>query len=317
MAEQRTESEGHFEMLWDCDHCETKALLAKSQRHCAECGAPQNPDKRYFPKEGEAKRVDGHQYEGSDRHCPACNTPQGAKGQNCTHCGAPLDGSKEVRGVVSAAPPPKQRRWWPVALVISVIVAIVFATWFFFIRTKSAKLSITAHRWERAIGVEQFGEQQESDWRDRLPSDARNSSCVRKERSQRKVDTGEEDCRTERRDKKDGTFEQIKTCTPIYRSEPVLDDWCRYSVRRWKQLDPIRTSGIGMTPVWPAGDLPPVQASELLGAKRQGKRTETFILDLGGQSCDVPEAKWKKYADGQQAKVEIRASSGKVVCSSL
>jgi len=317
MGEQRIESEGHFEMLWDCDHCETKALLAKSQRHCAECGAPQNPDKRYFPKEGEAKRIDGHQYEGSDRHCPACNTPQGAKGQNCTQCGAPLDGSKEVRGVVTAAPPPKPKRWWPVALVVGVIVAIVFATWFFFIRTKSAKLVISAHRWERAIGVEQFSELQESDWRDKLPSDARSTSCTRKERSKRKVDTGEEDCHTERRDKKDGTFEQIKKCTPIYRSEPVEDDWCRYSVRRWKALDPIRTSGIGMTPVWPGNDLPPEQASELLGAKRQGKRTQTFFLDLGGESCDVSEATWKKYTDGQQAKVEVRASSGKVVCSSL
>jgi hypothetical protein len=55
----------------------------------------------------------------------------------------------------------------------------------------------------------------------------------------------------------------------------------------------------------------------VLGAKRQAKRTETWILDLGGQSCDVSEATWKKYADGQKAKVEVRASSGNVVCSSL
>ena len=23
-----------YEMLWDCDHCDTKGLLGKSQRHC-------------------------------------------------------------------------------------------------------------------------------------------------------------------------------------------------------------------------------------------------------------------------------------------
>ena len=77
--EERVESQGFYEMLWDCDHCETKGLLAKSQRHCAECGAPQNPDKRYFPKEGEEKRVDGHSYEGADRTCPACSAPMGAR----------------------------------------------------------------------------------------------------------------------------------------------------------------------------------------------------------------------------------------------
>ena len=67
MGEIRTQSEGHFEMLWDCEHCGTKGLLGLSQRYCAECGAPQNPDKRYFPKEGEAKIVDGHRYDGADR----------------------------------------------------------------------------------------------------------------------------------------------------------------------------------------------------------------------------------------------------------
>jgi len=319
MGEQRIESVGHFEMLYDCEHCGTKALLAKTQRHCAECGAPQNPDKRYFPEEGEAKRVDGHVYDGADRHCPSCNAAMGAKAKNCTQCGAPLDGSKEVRGVAAFAPaPPKKRnKWLPIVLAVGAIALIVFSLWFFVFRTKNATLKVTAHRWERSIGIEVYGEQQESDWRDRMPSDARNSSCVRKERSKRQVDTGREDCKTERKDKKDGTYEQIKKCTPIYRSEPVDDDWCRYTVRRWKALDPLRTSGIGMTPVWPAGDLPPAEAAAVMGARRQGKRTEKLILDIGKDSCDVSEATWKKYKDGQDAKVEIRARSGAVVCSSL
>jgi hypothetical protein len=306
-------------MLWDCDHCETRALLAKSQRHCAECGAPQNPDKRYFPSEGEAKRVDGHQYEGSDRHCPACNTPQSAKGHNCTHCGAPLDGSKEVRGVASAPPPPvnKRRRQWVILAVVVAIGLIVLAIWFVLFRTKAAQMTITAHRWERAIAVEEYGEKQGAEWRDKLPSDARDVSCHQKERSKRKVDTGEEDCRTSRKDNKDGTYEQIKTCTPIYRSEPVDDDWCRYTVHRWRPLEPIKTTGIGMSPVWPTANLPPADARAALGAKRQGQRTSTWILEVGTQTCEVSEATWTRYADGQEANVEVRARSGDVVCSSL
>jgi hypothetical protein len=30
---ERVESQGFYEMLWDCDHCDTKGLFGKSQRH--------------------------------------------------------------------------------------------------------------------------------------------------------------------------------------------------------------------------------------------------------------------------------------------
>lgn len=316
MAEERIISEGHFEMLWDCEFCGAKGLLGKSQRHCAECGAPQNPDKRYFPPEGEAQRAVGHTYEGADRHCPACNAPQSAKAHNCTRCGSPLDGANEVRGVTTKpAPAPKQKsRWW---LVLVVIAVIVFGIWYLFFRTKSVQVTVTAHRWERAIGVEEFAELQESAWRNEVPADALSMRCHEKKRSTKQVPTGEEDCRTERKDNKDGTFEQIKKCTPIYRDEPVYDDWCTFTVQRWKQLDPVKAAGTGMTPAWPTEGLPPAEAQQVLGARRQGKRTTTYILDFGGQTCEVSEATWNKYADGQKVSVEARARSGKLVCSSL
>jgi hypothetical protein len=318
MAEERMQSEGFYEMLWDCDHCDAKGLLGKSQRHCPECGAPQNPDKRYFPKEGDQRRVDGHQYVGSDRHCPACNTPQSAKGSNCAHCGAPLDGSKEVRGVAApvAPAPAKRKRPWLWIIVILAVVASGFGIWWRCIRTRQVEMTLASHRWERAIAVDEYADKLESDWRDRMPSDAGLASCHRKERSTRKIQDGE-DCHTERKDKKDGTFEQVKKCTPKYRSEPVDDDWCTYTLRRWRQVDVIKTSGTGMSPAWPSAGLPPATAAASLGARRQGKRTETLILDFGGQSCDVPDASWRKYSDGKKVKVEVRASSGDLVCSSL
>jgi hypothetical protein len=315
---ERIESEGHYEMLYDCEHCGTKRLLAKSQRHCAECGAPQNPDKRYFPEEGEAHRVDGHQYDGADRYCPSCNTPQSAKGKNCTQCGAPLDGAKDVRGVVAAPPPQKKRRrQWVVLAVVAGIALLVFAIWFAVFRTEDAELVIGAHRWERSIGVEEYGEKHDDAWRDQLPADATEVTCHTKKRSTRKVETGEEDCHTDRVDKKDGTYEQIKKCTPVYREEDVEDDWCRYTVRQWRALDPIKLGGGGRSPAWPTEGLPPPQSPAVLGMRRQGKRTETFMLEIAGQSCEVSPAIWNKYTDGQKVKVEIRASSGKIVCDSL
>ncbi|HEX8113179.1 MAG TPA: hypothetical protein VF516_35860 [Kofleriaceae bacterium] len=107
MGQEREESQGYFEMLWDCDHCDARGLFAKSQRYCANCGAPQNPDKRYFPQPGQEQRVDGHIYEGADRTCPACSAPQSARAKNCTHCGSVLDGAAEVRGFTDAPAAPR------------------------------------------------------------------------------------------------------------------------------------------------------------------------------------------------------------------
>jgi hypothetical protein len=55
-----------------------------------------------------------------------------------------------------------------------------------------------------------------------------------------------------------------------------------------------------------------------LGAHRQGKRSETLTLEFREHgSCDVSDAVWRKYTDGQKLQVEVRALSGDVVCSSL
>jgi hypothetical protein len=321
MGEQRVESQGHYEMLWDCDHCGTKGLLGLSQRFCAECGAPQNPVKRYFPKEGEEKKVDGHVYEGADRQCPSCNTAMGAKAKNCTHCGAPMDGSaREVREVAApvVAPPPKKKRWWIPVLIIGVILLIIFGIWFRFIRTKSAEVAVTKHTWSREIAIEEYKLVTESEWRNRVPSNAEGRTCIQKERSRKQVKTGREDCKTERRDKKDGTFESVKKCTPVMASEPVYDDWCTYSVRKWTQVDSAKTSGTGMSPVWSTASLPPETAPSTIGSRKQGKRTETLTIHFGDDdSCDVSDSVWRKYPDGKKAKVEVRASSGDVVCGSL
>jgi hypothetical protein len=313
MTQERQESQGFYQMLWDCDHCDTKGLLAQSQRHCPECGAKQNPDKRYFPKEGEEQRVDGHKYAGSDRACPSCQAPQSALAHNCTHCGSPLDGAAEVRGVAAPVAPVvvKKRRWWIAVVVIIVIAAIIFGIWYRFIRKHEATVTVTAHRWERAIGIEKFDERQEQAWRNEMPSDARMSSCHTKQRSTKQVPDGEE-CHMVKQDKKDGTFEKVNKCTPKYRSEPVEDDWCSFTARRWKEVDSVRKSGTGLSPEWPT-NVPRADVVEM----RAGKRVEKLILDFGKQSCDVDDTVWRKHADGAKLKVDVRASSGDIVCSSL
>jgi hypothetical protein len=321
MSEERSESLGFYEMLWDCEFCETKGLLAKSQRHCPECGAKQNADKRYFPKEGEAKEVAGHKYEGSDRYCPHCNAPQSNVGKNCTYCGAPMDGSAEVRGVAGpvAAPAPKRRWWIGVLIAVAAIIGIVMLVQWCN-RTESRAATVTAHRWELSIGIDRFDAHDRAGWEDSIPRSATPTGCRMKQRSTKQVPDGE-DCRVEKVDKKDGTFEQVKKCTTRYRSEPVEDRWCSYTVREWSEVDRVTAAGTGLTAVWPAKGLPPATAVESLGATRRGAQRAVYTLELGGldqaQRCDVSEAVWRKHADGAKVTVEIRARNGDVLCDKL
>jgi hypothetical protein len=265
--------------------------------------------------------VDGHIYEGADRTCPACGTPQSARAHNCTHCGSVLDGAAEVRGVHDApAPaatvrPRKRRRIWPVVLGVLAVLGSVI--WFRCIRSQEAQVVVAGHAWTRSIAVEEFNERREEAWRNEVPMGTGVPVCSERQRSTRQVPDGGEECKTERHDKKDGTFEQVKKCKPTYRTEAVMDSWCRYTARRWKQVDEVKATGNGLSPAWPSG-LPAADAPATLGTRRQGQRTETLTLEFADHGrCGVSDPVWRKYADGQKLVAQVRASSGEVVCSSL
>jgi hypothetical protein len=96
-----------------------------------------------------------------------------------------------------------------------------------------------------------------------------------------------------------------------------MDSWCLFTARRWRHVTDAKSVGSGLSPSWP-GNVPPGDTPAALGAKRQASRTETLTLEFTGHgSCDVSDAVWRKYTDGQKLKVEVRSSSGDVACSSL
>ena len=315
---ERVESLGHFEMLWTCDHCDTTGLLGKSQRHCPNCGAKQNPDKRYFPEPGSAQRAQGHQFEGADVKCQNCDAPMGAKAKNCANCGAPLDAARAVKEILGKleAPVRKGRNWRRTLIILGVIAAVIFGIWFLFIRTKSEHLSVTAHRWENTIDIARFDNYRGEAWDDQVPARADRGSCVRKKRSSRRVDTGREECRTERKDKRDGTFEEIKKCKPIYTDEDVDGNWCSYRIAEWRYATAVTERGSGLDPKWPATKVP-ASAPESIGSEKQSTRHEKRFVDFGAQTCEVPEAKWRALKDGQKVNVQVRARSGAIVCDSF
>ena len=312
----REETLGVYEMLWDCTHCDAKKLLGKTHRHCPNCGAPQDETRRYFPSDADKVKVADHVFTGVDRTCTACGTPQSAKAEHCGNCGAPLGEAKAVPLVSDRKPvATRPTRWW---IVVLVLFALGFLIWFQCIRKKTVSMTVTGHRWSTSIAIEEFREVGEEAWRDQVPSGARQLSCSRKQRTTRSVPDGE-DCRMEKVDKGDGTFAEVQKCTPRTRQEGVDDDYCRFQIDRWTQVDALKQAGQGLSAAWAT---PPAFATQQgQGARRVGAKQATYVLELNDgkktRTCEVGEATWKKYKDGQAIKAKVRASSGELVCSSL
>jgi hypothetical protein len=317
------QSLGHYQMLWDCGYCGARKLLGVTHRYCPECGAPQDPTRRYFPSDEDKIAVENHVYVGADRVCPACQSPQSAKASHCGHCGSPLDASPEVRRVdaaprAAAAVPRRKRRWWLVALIVGVFLAGFYTLCLW---KKTAEMTVLGRRWERAIEIQEYRDVTREAWREQVPLSARGVSCFRQQRSTRQIPDGET-CRDERKDKGDGTFEVVRTCTPKYRNEPVYDERCRYLAQDWVRVDEAVQRGVGGTgqPAWPAVSLPAVRQG--IGARREGARREVYVVDLqekggGKHECKVAASKWEKYRDGQVIKVQVGAVTGGVSCDSL
>jgi hypothetical protein len=344
-----------YQMLWDCASCGTTQLLGLTHRHCPNCGAVQDAKRRYFPAEGEEVAVEGHTYVGVDRECPACQTPNSAASGFCVNCGSPLDGAAAVplrnddsRVPLSSVPDPPvadppvaetlalrpsapearlfsaiavedeappRRKKWPMAVAGLVMSALVALFW-----TRDITATATAHAWVRAIDVEQLTPTAESDWRDRVPSGAYGMSCSREVRSHQQIADGET-CSPVRRDQGDGTFTTEQSCTTNYRSEPVYDDKCSYTIDRWKVIRTAEAKGRFLTdePRWPRVTLS--RPGACVGCDREGQRREdysvTFSYEGESTRCSFPEARWRAIPLGKDFKAKALVVTGLLTCSSI
>ncbi len=314
-----------YEMLWDCEYCSTPKLLGKTHRFCPNCGAPQNPARRYFPPEDQKVAVEDHRYFGADRHCPSCKNPMGAQVKFCGTCGSPMEGAGVVAlkpdpaaaAPAPVAPPPAGRgkALW-VGLGVGVLALIlVFAFW-----TKPVVAVVAGHQWSREIQIEKFGPVRESAWCDEMPSGARNVSRRREVRSHRDVPDGQ-DCRTVKKDRGDGTYAETQDCVPKTRQEPVHDDKCEYSVDKWFRDRTEKTAGAGLTPepYWPEVRL--ARTGECQGCQRQGARAESYAVTLTvdgkSHSCPLTQNLWAGMTPASRWKTELRGLTGGLLCDRL
>jgi len=340
-------TEKRYEMLWDCPRCETPKLLGLSHRNCPNCGAPQDPTKRYFPKDEDKVAVEDHPFVGADKQCGGCEAPNAGTAQFCVCCGNSLEGAGPVvkRESQSAAtgafvddsakaataeqrakkqaarepePPPAPKSKLPLLIGVGAVgffallccIGAIALSW-----KQEAAVAVSGHAWTRAVAIEQFRPVEESAWDDQVPAGARSVSCSQQQRSSNKVEDGQ-DCHNERHDNGDGTFTEAEKCVTKYREEPVYDDKCSYTVDKWvtARTEKAEGSALAPAPAWPATT---VAANE-----REGAKTETYTVrftadDGRALACDVAQDRWAMLPDGSRWKAPVGMLTDSIDCTAL
>lgn len=324
-----TPSSPHYEMCWDCPTCGATALLGQTHRHCPQCGAAQDPTRRYFPPAGSEVEVKHHRYVGVDWHCTFCDSPNAASAAFCGNCGGPKEGAKQVQLVQDAqarpAPqppsPPRKGGWGKYLFALIVLLGLVFA--YLALRTHTEHVLVTDKNWTRQVEIERFTAVSQTSWCDALPADAYQVSRSRAQRATRSIPDGQE-CHEIRVDAGDGTFTKRQECIPRYRQEPIYDDQCRYRVNRWQAQRTDTLQGLlNQSPKWPQ----PLLAQGLmggggLGAERVGRRHETYRVVLKATAsnkqwtCNVSPATWSRLGLEQSLPLQVRGTGG-ADCDSL
>jgi hypothetical protein len=313
-------------MLWKCDFCSTDKLLGKTQRFCPNCGAPQNPDSRYFPSAEETVAVQNHRHVGADVICSACNTANAAQSGFCAQCGAPLADAAKVNLKADVAPAvekpvaPKKRSVVLALVAVAIVLgAGIFALDYFW--RKDITLQLTSAEWRREIKIEQLQALHDSAWCDHIPGDAYRVTSSSEIRSYRKIADGEI-CRTERVDQGDGTFTTRQHCKTKYREEPVYDRKCYFTVNRWRYSRSLTATGNDREPHYPQPEL--ADAGNCLGCERELQRVPAYFLNLksvdekaAAYRCETSETLWRQAAPKSLWKMKSGVLSAKTYCNTL
>ena len=300
-----------FEMLWDCSYCSTKGLLAKTNRFCPGCGAKQDTNARYFPDESSKVEAVNHIFEGADKVCPACNTASSAKASHCYACGSSLDKASSVRlkddtneekkPVQQPNMEKKGMSKGKIADILLVVGIVVFAVLSQI--KKDIEVKVVTQSWTTSIQIEKFEENFKSGKCDSLPAGAFNVV---------QTSSYQDNCRTEKKDRGDGTFSEKKVCDEVRE--------CDYKIRAWeKRQIETRTGGLQDPITWPVTN---VTGGECIGCTREGERKRKYKVGLSannGKSYEcvyLSDEIWKKLNQGSSYKTRVNML-GSVECENL
>jgi ribosomal protein L40E len=200
--------------------------------------------------------------------CPHCGTENEGTALVCRQCGGSLTGTKEVDEAIApaAAPPPARARRTSrtlpaLAILGGVVICGLIAVFILLsLRTEALTGVVSGVTWERAVPVEALVPVEYQDWRDEIPSSAVVGSCEDKVRyvQAEPAPNALEVCGTPYTlDTGTGFGEVVQDC-----EYQIPDDYCRYTVDEWQQVDQVELAGSDLSPQWPNASL---QTGQRLG----------------------------------------------------
>jgi hypothetical protein len=283
---------GYMELEWTCPNCQTKN--PGMQKTCTSCGSPQPENVQFGIGEQQELLSDQQKVtqaqKGADFHCPYCGTRNMADASTCSQCGGDLTGAvqrasgKVIAGAGTApqagsaaraaspapqtATQPKIQPWIvTVAAIIGVLGLCVCAVvlGYLFFSTEKVTGTVQNVSWQCTVPIQELRDVTHQDWRDEIPSGARDLSCDLKYRTRQDSPAANatEVCSTQLVDKGNGAAEVVEEC--YYE---VYDDYCTYTVEEWTQVDQAIADGDDLNPSCPDVNLK--------AGQREGERKQTY-----------------------------------------
>ncbi len=293
--------------------------------------------------------LEDHKYVGADKICPACSQPNSAASTYCTECGAdlatgqpaPLQAERvigtgradsdtrrdvvkdqfdaEMQRVQAEAPKPSflglRKKEWLIAGGVLLLAVIVIAAVYALSYRKETSGQVYALSWQRTVEIQDYQPHSSSAWDDQVPADAYGKTCDRREHGSRQVPDGShQECKDV--DQGDGSFRRECKTVQDYRSEPIYDMWCSYTVDRWDYKRKVSAGGDAKLP---PPDWPPVtlaSATGRYGEERIGARHETYtvvVRETNGDTHDCAysdQSTWDRYEIGMKVTLKLYLTGG-------
>ena len=249
-----------------CPYCNTRN--AADAQTCIQCGG----DLKEGDKRESGKVLDsGSVGIGAEMKCPNCATANPAGSSTCKTCGASLAGANPPAPTATqaAGAKPSAFRPWMALPIVAILALCCLIVGFLFFRTTSLTGTVQGTEWQRTIDIEAQREVTKETWRDQVPSGAEPFSCNQEYRSRqdKPAPGAKEVCSTEYVDQGNGSAKVVETC--YYE---IYDDYCKYKVMEWQEVDQSVAQGIDLQPYWPL--------LNLASGQREGKRAENYSVNF-------------------------------------
>jgi hypothetical protein len=186
---------------------------------------------------------------------------------------------------------------------------------------RAGHFEVSDRSWQRTIEIERFSLVRGSAWCSEMPSAAREVSRRKDTKSTTRVKNGE-DCTKRKKDLGNGTFKEVRECTPRYKETPVYADKCEYDAPAWTSSRKANAEGgASSVPDWPKPNL--AQTGTCLGCEREGKRDEKFVVKFfdvktkEAASCNTSAERWKQFEKGSRWDGEVGVLSNAIDCDAL